>query len=376
METIGVGLIGTGFMGKAHALAYRTVKAVFGNVPAPRLEILCDADEAVAPRRAAEFGFARATTDWREAVEDPAVALVSIATPNALHAEIAIAALAAGKHVWCEKPMALTLKDAEAMAAAAAEAKGRTRLGYNYICNPAIKQAKALIESGAIGEAFHFRGTFDEDYLADGALPWSWRCRIAEAGLGTLGDMTCHVISLAHFLIGNIARLTAKTAIVHRQRPVSGGAAGETRPVENEDLAQALVEFESGATGVVTSSRAAWGRKNGMLVEIHGTEGLIRFDQERMNELEIFTADGDPGTRGYRRVLSGPKHPPYANFCPAPGHGLGFNELKTIELGEFLAAIVTGEALAADFAAGLKIERVIHGMTRASATGGWIEVKG
>ncbi len=376
MTDIGVGLIGTGFMGKCHALAYRTVKTVFGNVPAPRLELLCDVDAAVAGERAEAFGFARSTTDWREVIADPAVELVSIATPNALHAEIAIAALEAGRHVWCEKPMALTLDDAARMAAAAARAGSRTALGYNYLCNPALKHARALIRAGAIGEVFDFRGTVDEDYMADADLPWSWRCRLDEAGLGVLGDITCHLVSVAHFLVGRITRLSAVTRTVYEARPVAEGRAGETRPVENEDVAHAIVGFENGAGGTLASSRAAWGRKCGLRFEVHGMRGMIAFDQERMNELELFNADDEPATRGFRRLLTGPDHVPYASFCPAPGHGLGFNELKTIELAELLAAIGSGEPVFADFERGLAIERVIHGMAASAAAGGWVELEG
>ncbi|MFY7778459.1 MAG: Gfo/Idh/MocA family protein, partial [Elstera sp.] len=185
---IGVGLIGTGFMGKCHALAYGSVKAVFGSVPTPRRLKLCDADADLARQRAEDYGFAEAVTDWRAIIADPAVQLVSITTPNALHREMAEAALAAGKHVWCEKPMGLTLADAESMAAAGRSAGVRTQLGYNYLRNPLIAEAKRLIESGEIGRITHFRGVVDEDYMADAEIPWSWRCQLAEAGLGALGD--------------------------------------------------------------------------------------------------------------------------------------------------------------------------------------------
>lgn len=372
MGTIGVGLVGTGFMGKCHALAWAAVRATFGDTAAPRLEILCDRDPALAEKRAAEWGFARWTADWRAVVDDPAVQAVSITVPNDLHRDIAVAALAAGKHVWCEKPMALTLADAEAMAAAAAAAGTTTLLGYNYIRNPAVGHARRLIESGAIGEVIHFRGQVDEDYMASPDVPWSWRCRVATGGLGTLGDITCHLVSFAHTLVGEIESLSADMETVHRTRPMPGSA--ERRAVENEDIAHAVVRFRSGVSGVLASSRTAWGRKNLIRVEVHGTNGMLVFDQERLNELQLFVAEGPEAMRGFRTILIGPVHPPYGRFNPAPGHQLGFNELKVIEAAEFLQAVAGGGEPWLSFSDGLKIERVVHAMARSARQRRWTSV--
>ena len=289
------------------------------------------------PRKGAdEFGFARATTNWRDLLADPAVHLVSITSPNGMHREMAVAALEAGKHVWCEKPMALALADAEAMAAAARRANGQvTALGYGYLRNPALQYAKQLIASGAIGDVFDFRGSVDEDYMADPALPWSWRLTRQQAGLGTLGDLTCHLVSLAHELVGEIGSLCAMTDMVHRQRP-RPDEPGTLAPVENDDIAHAVVRFRNGARGVLASSRVAHGRKNGLKVEVHGSKGTLWLDNERMNELNLYVAEGPSARRGFSRILSAPAHADYGRLCPAPGHGLGFNELKVIELAEIL----------------------------------------
>ena len=365
ISAIGIALIGTGFMGKSHALAWRNARAVFGDVPPVDLEVLCDANEAAVQALSDQWGFARASTDWRAAVADPRVQIVSITTPNRLHRTMVEAALAAGKHVWCEKPMALTLADAEAMAAAAAAAAGcRTQLGYNYTRNPALAHARRLIEADAIGTPFHFRGFVDSDYMADAELPWSWRCIATEAGLGTAGDIVTHLISMAHMLLGPIARVVAaELETVHRDRKAPDGT---RRPVENDDMVQALVRFESGISGVLLGSRVAWGRQCHYGFEIHGSKGTLRFDQERLNELQLYVAEGDPATRGFRTILSGPAHPPYGAFVPAPGHQLGFNDLKVIEAAEFLRAIAGGPPVAFDFAAGLAIERVVHGIAAAA----------
>ncbi len=365
MAEIGVGLIGTGFMGKAHALAYGAVRAVMGDVPAVRRVVLADTPADKAAAMAAQFGFDRATDDWRAVIADPAVQIVSITTPNGMHREMALAALAAGKHVWCEKPMALTLDDARAMAAATGARK--TQLGYNYIANPAYTHACRLVADGAIGRLIHVRGWVDEDYQADAALPWTWRAQIAQAGLGTLGDLGCHLVSLLTGIAGPLASVIGETDIAHRTRPLPDGSG--SAEVENEDIASALLTFASGVKGVLMSSRAAWGRKSRLGFEAHGTEGMIIYDQERMNELQLFRRQGDRATQGFVTILTAPDHPPYGAFCPAPGHQLGFNDLKVIELAGFLRAIRDDSRPPLDFAAGLEIETAIHAIARSANEG-------
>jgi predicted dehydrogenase len=365
MHAIGIGLIGTGFMGKAHALAYGAVQAVFGDVPRPRLAVLCDQPADKAEAMAAQFGFERATDDWRALVADPDVDVVAITTPNKLHAEMAIAALEAGKHVHCEKPMALTLADAEAMAAAARRSGRKTIVGYNYISNPMFSHAQKLIRDGVIGTPIHFRGVVDEDYQADPETAWTWRAVKAEAGLGTLGDLGCHLVSMMTGLMGPVAGVTAQTDIVHKTRRLIDSE--ERRPVENEDIASALVRFESGASGVISTSRAAWGRKNTLGFEVHGTKGMIRFDQERLNELQVYRNTGDKAADGFTTILAGPAHPPYGQFCPAPGHQLGFNDLKIIEVHTFLRAIADNSRAHPDFDHALDFEAVIHAIADSSA---------
>ena len=404
MDGIGIGLIGAGFMGKCHALAFGAVKAVFGDVPRPKLEVLCDGSLAKARSAAAQFGFARATDDWRALLEDPKVDLVSVTTPNALHHEMALAAIAAGKHVYCEKPMAVTLGQAEEMAAAAARSPVRTLVGYNYLKNPAVLHARALLDRGAIGRPIHFRGIFDEDYMADPALPGTWRSLRREAGLGVLGDMGCHLVAAALYLAGPIESVVADTRIVHSRHygggegagvpngsdgsdgsggsggsgesGGSGGSDGSTgaggsgsEPVENEDIATALVRFASGCDGSLAMSRSAWGRKNRLAWEIHGEAGMLVFDQERMNELRLYQAGGPAAEAGFKTVLTGAAHPPYGEFVPAPGHGLGFNDQKVIEVRHLLAGIAADAPIHPDFAAALEIERVIYAIDESGRCG-------
>ena len=367
MSEIGVGLIGTGFMGKAHALAYGAVKAVMGDVPAVRRAVLAETPAEKAVAMADQFGFARATGDWRAVVADPEVQVVSITTPNGMHREMALAALAAGKHVWCEKPMALTLADAKEMAAAARASGKKTRLGYNYTANPAFTHACRLVAAGEIGRVVHVRGWVDEDYQADPELPWSWRAKLADAGLGALGDIGCHLISLLTGLAGPLESVVGEIETVHKTRPLADGSGRGV--VENEDAASALLTFASGVKGVMVASRSAWGRKSRLGFEVHGTEGMVVYDQERMNELMLFRNRGEKATQGFVTILTAPEHPPYGAFCPAPGHQLGFNDLKVIELAGFLRAIRDDARPALDFEAGLEIEKAIHAVALSAREG-------
>lgn len=371
MAGLGVGLIGTGFMGKTHALAWRNVIAAMGGtigaVAPPRLEMLCDTADR-AQGFASQFGFARATTDWRALCADPAVDVVSITTPNQLHHPIALEALRNGKHVWCEKPMALTLAQAEEMAEAAARAGTVTLVGYNYLKNPAVTHAQRLVAAGTIGRVHQFRGWVDEDYQADPDLPWTWRAKLSEAGLGALGDIGSHLVSLAHATVSDIDSLIADIQTVFPTRPLPDGQGRGT--VENEDSANVILRFRSGAQGSMVISRSAWGRKSRLGFELHGTRGMIVYDQERMNELQLYVAEGDRATQGFRTILTGPAHPPYGEFCPAPGHQLGFNELKVIECAALLRGIAGLEPAAPSFADALKIERVIHAIADSARSGG------
>ena len=366
MTELRVGLIGTGFMGKSHALAWRNVGAVIPGLSKIVLHTLCDQPADRATSMAGQFGFDNATDDWRTLVADPQIDVVSITAPNHLHKPMALAALQAGKHVWCEKPMSLTLADAAEMTEAAKTAGSMTIVGYNYLHNPAFLHARRLIRDGTIGEIVHFRGWVDEDYQADPDLAWTWRARLADAGLGTLGDLGCHLVSLAYGLCGPIDSLVADIQTVHETRPLADGSGHGT--VENEDTATALVRFESGVHGSISTSRSAWGRKNRLSWEVHGTRGMILFDQERMNELQLYTNEGPKAQQGFRTILTGPEHEPYGLFYPAPGHQLGFNDLKIIEAAELMRAITSGKAAETDFVAALEFEKVIHAVVESART--------
>ncbi len=374
MKEIGIGVIGTGFMGKAHSIAYSASASVFGTGLRPRLEIVCDLSPERASQRATDLGFNRYSSDWREVVNDPAVDLISVCTPNDTHAEISIAALAAGKHVWCEKPMSTTLADSQLMTDAAAASSGQTIIGYNYTKNPAVTHARQLIESGAIGRVAAFFCRYDVDNEADGQRPWSWRMSRDRSGTGANGDVLSHVISVAHYLTGStIKRVVGDIAIVHPERDDPDNP-GQQKTVDNDDMVAALVQFESGVHGHIGASRATWGYKCGLRWEVHGTEGTIIFEQERLNELKLFTRQNDPATDGFRTILTGPHHPPYSAFLPNGGHSLGYMDVKICELQELLTSIESGEAVWPSFSDGLVIEKVMDGVDRSSLTSQWVDV--
>ena len=368
--TIGVGLIGTGYMGKCHALAWNGVKAVFGDGPRPFLAHLAEVDAGLARRRADEFGFARATGDWRALIADPEVEIVSVTTPNAFHAEMAIAALQAGKHVWCEKPMAVALADAEAMQAAARASGKVAALGYNYIQNPMIRHIGRLLAEGAIGAVNHVRLEMDEDFMADPEAPFYWKSE-ASSGYGALDDFGVHPLSLLQVLFGPVRRVFAHLARPYADRPTGNGA---RRAVETFDIANILIELDGGISGVMALNRAAWGRKGRIALQIFGSRGSILFDQERMNEIQLYANADRAGEQGYRTILAAPVHPPYERFIPAPGHGLGFNDLKLIECHEVLNAIAGRPARLIDFTQGLAIERIVHAMAQSHRQGHWVDL--
>ena len=374
MGEIGLGLIGTGFMGRAHALAFAAAPTVFGTKLRAVPRVLADVTPAVAERGAQALGFARWTADWRELVRDPAVDLVAITSPNHLHAEMARAAMAAGKHVYCEKPLATTYADSKSLAEMAAKTGRRTLTGFNYLRSPAAMLAKQMVASGELGEIHQFRGGFAEDYMADPAVPHSWRCRRDLAGSGTLGDLGSHLLCFALQLMGPIAAVSGALQTVIKQRPLPDRP-GEAAAVENDDQAQAVLRFENGAGGVFDTSRIARGRKNQLWFELNGSKGTLLFDQERMNELRVFKGNPRSGADGFTTLMMGPQHPPYAAFCPAPGHSLGFNDLKTAEAAHLLRGLAGDEPLYPDFAAAAEIDRVIAAIERSAAERRWVDVK-
>lgn len=371
-KELGVGVIGSGFMGKAHAFGFSSVNRVFDLPIKVRLETLADVDDSQAARAAKSLGFENSTGDWRSLVRDPKVHIVSVTSPNVLHKEMALAAIEAGKHVYCEKPLAPNVADARSMVSAA-EAKGIiTAVGFNYLKNPMIRLAKEVIASGEIGEVRAFSGIHAEDYMMDNNSPWTWRLDPAGGG-GALADLGSHVIATARFLIGPIAEVFGQVTTIINSRPADAGSSKRV-PVQVEDVGRAFVRFENGCDGVIEANWIAGGRKLRHDFEVTGSKGTIAFSGERLSELEVFLSSNKCHGGGFTKILAGPEHEPYGKFCVAPGHQLGFNDLKTIEVRDFLCAIGGERTGHADFREGLEVQKTIEIIYRSSESRAWLKV--
>lgn len=383
---LNIGLIGSGFMGQAHADAFRRAAMLYANLPmTPHLYCLADANDELAARAAARFGFETSTGDWRKLVNDPKVDVVDITSPNHLHCEMALAAIEAGKHVYCEKPLAVTVEEAERMEVAARRKGVKTFVAFNNIKTPAALLAKQLIERGDIGTPTRFRAWFDQGFFNDPTLPWNWRCSRKDAGSGALGDLGSHVIAVGQFLMGDIVEVIGQEQTFFETRPVPqggsgyGAKAGGDAPmakVENEDQIQCLVRFASGAGGTIEASRIAAGKVFGVYWEVSGTEGTIIMDGERFNELKISRFTDPKPDRGFKTIYAGSQVPQFSAFFgfDFAGGGLGYFDVKVIEVHDLIAGIASAGGCFPDFAFGLANERIIAAMELSLQTKAWERV--
>jgi predicted dehydrogenase len=380
---IGVGVIGLGWMGRVHSSSYRRVPEHFPDLGVtPRLVVAAD----VSPSRRAHaelVGFERTAEDWRAVIDDPAVEAVSITLPNAMHREVALAAIEAGKHVWVEKPVGRGLQDTVAVADAARRAGVVNAVGFCYRFAPAVQHARALIEAGAIGEVNHYRGVFLADYANRPDAAASWRFLRADAGSGALGDLMAHIVDMTHFLLGPIERLSGRTATMIPRRPRQTGegthfsrvATDDLVDVENEDWAAAMIELGGGAVGSLEASRVIVGPHVRMRFEVHGTTGALAWELERMNELERFQLASNGGDEGYMTVLAGTRHPGFAAFQPGAGVPMGYDDLRVLEASRFLAAVRDGEQRGPGLDEMVACASVLAAIERSAASGGWEDVR-
>ena len=382
-KTLNVAMIGGGFMGKAHAMAYAAMPMFFWPAPAiPHRKVVVDLTEGAAQDARDRFGFDEASSDWKATVNRTDIDIVDICTPNNAHAEIAIEALKAGKHVLCEKPLASTLEESVAMVKAARASGATTMVAFNYRRTPAVALAKKFIEEGKIGDVINFRGTYLQDWSADPNGPLSWRFQKSIAGSGAVGDIGTHVVDMAHYLVGPIDTVQAITPTYVKTRPIQQGGVdklgasdkssdAERAPVDVDDEVMSMVRFKSGAIGSIEATRNAWGRNNFLTLEIHGTKGSILFNYERRDELQVMFAD-DPGeARGFRTIYTGPAHPYGEGLWPIPALGIGYGETKIIECYDFCKAIVEGTQPSPNFEEALLTEKVADALLRSGETGAW-----
>lgn len=370
MTEINVALIGYAFMGRAHSNAYRQVGPFFNPKMPPRMKVICGRSPKGVEAARTALGWEEAATDWREVVKRDDIDLVDICTPGDSHVDIAIAAAKAGKNVFCEKPLANSLKDAERMLAAVEKAGVAHMICHNYRRAPAVQLAKQLISSGQLGEIRHYRGTYLQDWMSDPAAPFNWRLDRTVAGSGALGDIASHSIDLARFLVGEITEVTAdlKTFVTRR-------SAGNTRKtVTVDDAAQALVRFKNGAIGTIEATRMAPGRKNFNRFEINGLKGSLAFDLERMNELEVYFESDPPHLRGFRTIMVTESTHPFVGKWWPPGHIIGYEHTFTHTVFDLLEGVRTGKVPTPNFADGVANQRVLDAMTRAAKSRRWVNV--
>ena len=385
-KTLNVAMIGGGFMGKAHALAYAAMPMFFWPPPAiPHRKVLVDVSAEIAATGAKRLGFEESTADWKSVIARKDIDVVDIVTPNDSHAELAIAALKAGKHVICEKPLARTGAEAKTMYDAAKASGVIHMVAFNYRRTPAVALAKKYIDEGRIGKILNFRGTYLQDWSADPNGPLSWRFQKKVAGSGTVGDIGTHVVDFARYLVGEISAVNAMVSTYIKKRPLQSGGVyklgasdksgqGPKGEVDVDDEMITLLKFQNGAVGSIEATRNAYGRKNFLTFEIHGSKGSIAFNYERMDELQVMFADDPADARGFRTVYTGPNHPYGAGLWPIPALGIGYGETKIIECYDFFTAIMTGKQPSPNFEDGWRVSAIADAILESGKTEQWIRV--
>ncbi|WP_139984525.1 Gfo/Idh/MocA family protein [Nocardioides litoris] len=382
-----IGMVGHAFMGAAHSQAWRSAHRFFDLPLRPVMRVLGGRDQQRVDEAAERLGWESTETDWRRLVERDDVDLVDICTPGDTHTEIALAALAAGKHVLCEKPLANTVADAETLAAAAEEAATRgvlTMVGFTYRRVPAIALARQLVAEGRIGTVHQVRAQYLQDWIVDPTVPLSWRLQKEKAGSGALGDIGAHIIDMVQFVTGDaIASVSGHLQTFVSERPIAasstagslggGGTTTETGPVTVDDAAVFIATFASGALGVFEATRFATGRKNAIRIEVNGSRGSLAFDFEDMNVLHFHDATEPEATAGFRRILvTEPTHPYVEAWWPA-GHGLGYEHGFTHQVVDLVRAVAAGDPPTPSFSDGLQVQRVLDAVETSSHTRTWQE---
>ena len=382
---IGIGLVGMGWMGSLHSQSYRQVNQRFPDLELiPRLVVCADDVKPRAVEAQKRYGFEAHATDWQDVVADPAVEVVNVAAPNDMHLRIVEAAAAAGKHIFCEKPVGRNPAETIRIAQAAQRAGVITGVGFNYRWAPVVQHAKKLIQNGTLGNLTHYRGRFFAGYASNPHGVLSWRFNAEVAGLGALGDLLSHVIDMAQFMAGPIARVVGNRHTFVEDRPLatpgegthfSVNKDGPRGPVTNEDYVGSLVQFQNGVQGCLEACRVIQGAQCEMAFEVHGTKGTARWNFERMNEVHLFLSnETDPTMEAYTRTMSNPHMPFHANFNPGPAISLGYDDLKVIEMHQFLQSIASGDQGEPGLEQARSVAHVQKAVQSSWESGSWEEV--
>ncbi len=384
-KQVRVGMVGYKFMGKAHSHAYYDVARFFDLRAEPVMAAICGRDESGVRVAAAKMGWQGYETDWRQLVARPDIDLVDVSTPNNLHAEIAIAAAEHGKHVLCEKPLAMTLEQARRMQAAVERAGVVHMICHNYRFAPAVQYARQMIAAGELGEIYHIRAQYLQDWIMDPEFPLVWRLQKDVAGSGTHGDLSAHIIDLARFLVGEFDSVTGALHTFIKERPLDGsgegawgarGAAGrQTGTVTVDDAAMFLARFRGGALGVFEASRFAGGNRNGNRFEINGSKGSVRWDLENMNNLQLYLHADRAGQQGFRTINCTEGAHPYADHWWPAAHIIGYEHTFVHLVSELMNGIADGRSPQPNFVDGVRNQAVLEAVSTSSETGVWVNVQ-
>ena len=382
-DTLNVGLVGYKFMGKAHSNAFQRIGMFFDPSINMNMKAICGRDEASVRQSAKKFGWEEYETSWEKLIARDDIDIIDITTPSNAHKEIAIAAANAGKHIFCEKPLALTLKDAREMLKAAEVNKVKHQIGFNYRFAPAIQLAKKLIDEGKLGTIFHFRGFYLQDFIIDPEFPLIWRLDKNVAGSGSLGDLGAHVVDIARFLVGDFDKVMGMSKTFIKERPIVEkmiGLSGKAQEnaakgqVTVDDATLFLAKFKNGALGSIEATRFANGHKNDMSFEINGSKGSIKFEVERINELQFFNASDEEGTQGFRVIQVTEANHPYVHAWWPAGHVLGYEHTFVHEFYEFGESIAQDKITSPNFYDGVKCSQVLEAVDTSIEEKQWIDV--
>jgi predicted dehydrogenase len=376
-----IGMIGTGVMAKAHSIAYSVVPFIFPSHFEIEKTVIADLNEELASAGAKNLGFEKWSGNWEEVVNMAEVDVIDICTPNDLHLPIAIAAAEKDKHLICEKPLALNLEQTRKMHQKAQEKGVRHSVAFNYRMTPAVLEAKRIIESGLLGDMYHFRGIYLQDFAIDENFPLVWRFQSSRAGSGALGDIGSHIIDYARFLVGEPFELVAMSKTFIPERPIEQAEGGYEKlhpvmgKVDVDDAVSVLMKFENGAVGTIEASRFSYGRKNHLAFEISGSKGSLYFDWEQRNELLFYSSEHPKEHQGFTTIITGPEHPYGGILWPIPGLGMSYIETTIILIHEFLSSLFEEKASVPDFYDGLRVEEIMDAIQESAKVKKWVKVK-